>query len=412
MAARILMTADTVGGVWTYALELARALHQNGNCEIALATMGRPLSPRQWEEAHAVPNLRVHEGRFKLEWMDDPWDDVRRAGDWLLDLEARLRPDVVHLNGYAHGNLPFRAPVLCVGHSCVLSWWRAVKGEDAPPEWGAYRRAVRQGLWSAHAVAAPTPAMLRALQTHYGPLPDAFVVPNGRDPSLFSITDKEPVILSAGRLWDEAKNVGALASAAPALPAPWAVHVAGEARHPEGGEAAPPNVHLLGLLSPRALAGRLARASIYALPARYEPFGLSALEAALSGCALVLGDIPSLREVWGDAAVFVSPDDPDALRHALQSLAQDPALRTRLANAALSRARAYTPRRMADGYREIYGKIALTPRPPLPNAPAAPVGEGVPVAQGVRDFAYAASFSPSPTAQRGNRERGPGGEGS
>ncbi len=32
------------------------------------------------------------------------------------------------------------------------------------------------------------------------------------------------------------------------------------------------------------------------LPARYEPFGLSVLEAALSGCALVLGDIPSLRE--------------------------------------------------------------------------------------------------------------------
>ena len=32
-------------------------------------------------------------------------------------------------------------------------------------------------------------------------------------------------------------------------------------------------------------------ASIYALPARYEPFGLSILEAALSGCALVLGDI-------------------------------------------------------------------------------------------------------------------------
>ena len=63
----------------------------------------------------------------------------------------------------------------------------------------------------------------------------------------------------------------------------------------------------------RAIADWYARASIYALPARYEPFGLSALEAALSGCALVLGDIPSLREVWGDAALFVAPDDTDAL---------------------------------------------------------------------------------------------------
>jgi hypothetical protein len=123
---RILMSADTVGGVWTYALELARALLPYG-VEVALATMGTPLTPEQWKAAKSIPKLEVFESNFKLEWMEDAWEDVRLSGEWLLDLEERIQPDVVHLNGYAHGALPWRSPTLIVGHSCVLSWWEAVK---------------------------------------------------------------------------------------------------------------------------------------------------------------------------------------------------------------------------------------------------------------------------------------------
>ncbi len=72
------------------------------------------------------------------------------------------------------------------------------------------------------------------------------------------------------------------------------------------------------------------RASIYAMPARYEPFGLSILEAGLSGCALVLGDIPSLREHWDGAAAFVAPDDREALRSAIEGLIDSPARRAEL----------------------------------------------------------------------------------
>ena len=65
---------------------------------------------------------------FALEWMDEPWDDVARAGDWLLALEERDRPDVVHLNGYVHGAAALSRPCLVAAHSCVLSWWAAVHG--------------------------------------------------------------------------------------------------------------------------------------------------------------------------------------------------------------------------------------------------------------------------------------------
>ncbi len=312
--------------------------------------MGAPLSPVQWAEACQIPTLTIHESAYKLEWMPNPWEDVARAGDWLLGLEREILPDIVHLNGYAHGCLPFKFPVVTVGHSCVLSWWRAVKGEASPPEWDRYAQAVRDGLHASSLVVAPTRAMLAALETYYDPLPPSQVIFNGRDSSLFNVGEKQPYILSAGRLWDEAKGTATLAQAASSLP--WPVFVAGEA------DAAIPNVRLLGCLPPRRLAHWLSEASIYALPARYEPFGLSALEAALSGCALVLGDIASLREVWGDSALFVPPDDASALRDTLLALIHNTPLRREMAQRALRRAARYSPAHMAAAYRAAYCQAA------------------------------------------------------
>jgi glycosyltransferase involved in cell wall biosynthesis len=353
---RVLMTADTVGGVWTYALELTRALAPYG-VEVTLATMGAALTSTQWKEARALPNLAVEESRFQLEWMDEPWEDVRAAGDWLLGLEARVRPDVVHLNNYCHGALPWTRPVLMVGHSCVLSWWRAVKAEDAPERYARYREEVARGLRAAGLVVAPSRAMLDALRAHYGPLPEAEVIFNARRLEDFPPrAEREPFILTAGRLWDEAKNVAALEAAAPRLG--WPVRVAGETRHPSGGQVFARHVEPLGRLTPRELAEWMGRAAVYALPARYEPFGLSALEAALAGCALVLGDIPSLREVWGDAAVFVPPDDIGALVEALEYLRRESGRRARLAACARVRALEYQPARMAGRYLSAYVALA------------------------------------------------------
>jgi glycogen(starch) synthase len=97
-----------------------------------------------------------------------------------------------------------------------------------------------------------------------------------------------------------------------------------------------------------------ARAAIYAPPARYEPFGLSALEVALSGCALVLGDIANQRETWQDAAMYVSPDDPQALASALSELIGDGGRREELARRSCRRALTITPERMVCHYLDAY----------------------------------------------------------
>jgi glycosyltransferase involved in cell wall biosynthesis len=353
---RILTTADTVGGVWTYALELARALQPYG-VEVLLAVMGPPLTDAQRDDARSISNLNLFKSNYKLEWMPDCWSDVKRAGYWLLHLEDRLQPDLVHLNGYAHANLPWQSPTLVVGHSCVFSWWKAVRGDSPPAEWQRYKTEVTNGLMSADLVVTPSAAMMQALHDHYGPLDKTLVIPNGRNPEHFKARSKRPFVLCAGRLWDAAKNIDRVAEIAPQLP--WPVLVAGDFQYPEH---SPIKNHCrwLGSLSEAELRRWFAAASVYALPALYEPFGYTPLEAALSGCALVLGNIDSLREIWGDAAVFVDPNNSQALKLALLDLIENRQRRHEMAQRAHERALEFTSARMAENYFTVYEELLLT----------------------------------------------------
>ena len=358
---RLLMTADTVGGVWVYALELCRALGPSG-VEIALATMGARLTSAQYSEVQSLPHVRLFESSYKLEWMDEPRADVEQAGLWLLGLEQEFRPDIVQLNSYPHGAFPWRARKVVVGHSCVLSWWSAVRQADAPPELEEYSESVMAGLHGADLVIAPSRAMLSALDEHYGPLRKSCVIPNGRSLPGMLFPPKQDLIFAAGRLWDEAKNISALVQVAPRLP--WPVCLAGEDTRPNGRTQAHPGVNYAGRLSSQEMVRWYERASIYVLPARYEPFGLSVLEAAIAGCALVLGDIPSLHEVWGDAARFVPPDDTDALEKTIRELIDSRATREALGAKARQIAAAYTPENMAADYLAAYQSVLaehLTP---------------------------------------------------
>jgi glycosyltransferase involved in cell wall biosynthesis len=366
----VLMTADTIGGVWTYALDLARGLGRSGTRTV-LATMGRHPSEAQRAEAAAVPGLILEESEFRLEWMPEAGDHLLRAGDWLLDLERRYRPDVVHLNGFAHAAIPWQAPRVVVAHSCVLSWWRAVKGEAAPAMWKGYAQAAKEGLQGAEVTIAPTAAFLRDIDALYGPLPRARVVRNGCEAAHFVAGRKRELIFNAGRIWDEAKNVAALDAVAPRLA--WPVIVAGDWRPPEGAGDPPENLLCLNVLERRQVQDWLSEAAIFASPARYEPFGLTALEAALSGCALVLGDIPTQRELWQDAALFVPPDDRDALHEALAGLIATPERRNALGEAARKRALRYGLERTVRGYLAAYAE-AVRLRALTPPAEAVPAG--------------------------------------
>lgn len=351
---RVLMTADTIGGVWTYCVDLVAQLDAAG-VSVELVAMGDEPSAGQRAAIDRLERVRLHARPYKLVWMDEPFGEVDQANAWIAELAAEHDVDLVHLNTLGQGDLGLDVPVVTVGHSCVFSWFEAVEGRPPGDGWQRYRRRVEQTLRSADLVVAPTRAMLDALGRHYGPLGPRRAILNGRDPSGYHAAEPEPFVLAAGRLWDEAKNVRTLAEAASAID--WPVRVAGDPSHPDGGRAGFDGVELLGRLEPAVLADHYARASIYAWPARYEPFGLTPLEAALSGCALVLGDIPTLREVWGEAAYYASASDPDAVAAQIDRLIDDDALRRQAARRARQRAEQLTAARMAAQYLDAYAQL-------------------------------------------------------
>lgn len=363
---KILMTTSTAGGVWTYSVELCTALRPYG-VTIALVAMTHKtegthaiggLSVQQRQQIKDLEHVELFETGHPLCGMDESRDEVDAAGQWLLDLEQQIQPDLVHLNDLVHGGLAWQAPVLLVAHTCVLSWWRAVKKHAAPAQWHPYRELVKNSLQRASMVAAPTSTMLANLCNLYGSMQSGIVIVNGRSfPGLLPAPElkvpvMDPLVFCVGRLSDEAKNIGALTQIADRLP--WRVCVAGESEAEYKPAPVPANVRKLGYLSDDKLAHWFARASIYAAPAHYEPFGLSILEAARAGCALVLGDIPSLREIWGDAAEYVDPDDPNDLLRALNHLIDHPQRLREMMERAWRHSQRYSSSRMAAGYMHCY----------------------------------------------------------
>lgn len=358
----ILMTADTVGGVWTYTRELVSGLARRGH-QITLVSFGKLPSNEQVRWMDGLSSLRFHPTEYRLEWMQDSEQDIRASRSFLQALIVDLKPDLLHFNQYAYGNLPGDVPRIVVAHSDVVSWWIAVHGEE--PAEGAWMRwygsTVMEGLKGARAVVAPSQTMLDSIQRHYLQPRVARVIYNGRDPRLFDpYRQKEDVVLSVGRIWDQAKQVSLLLQHQQAA----AVWIAGPDENPEGlrggfvENSRDSAIQFVGTQSENALHDLYARASLYAATSRYEPFGLAPVEAAFSGCALILNDIESFRELWGDSGYYFHRNSGRSLASAIRELTTNHQLRRDYAQHAYQHAmRHFQADRMVEEYERLYGNL-------------------------------------------------------
>lgn len=356
---KILMTTDCTGGVWSYTLELCRALAEQ-DCEVILVSLGERLGAAARQEAAGLPNVALHESDYRLEWMEDPWLDVEHSARFIDRLARSRGADLLHFNSYGPASYAHELPSVLVAHSCVNSRHRATRGTRPKTDLERYRKCVVGALRRADSVIAPTGAFLACLAETYGEADfggRSRVIHNGIDP--FGWPRKRSIgssfVLGVGCVSDEGKNLSQLARVAPDLPC--AVLIAGDGDLPER----PARLRVLGTQSRKALASYYRIATVFAHPARYEPFGLAVLEAALCGCPLMLADIPSLREVWGAAAQYADPDDTGAWRDGLRALLRDAGLRSRLGRAAQRQARQYSAARMAAAYAESYRDVLRRP---------------------------------------------------
>ncbi len=361
------MTTDTVGGVWNYSLSLAAELAAAHGLRVALAAVGPAASAPQRAGVVAMPGLAFYAYPGRLEWQPGCAPDLAESARWLRDLAAELDVALIHSNQFAYGALDAGRPVLVVAHSDLFSWHAACQPLDGPLDagWRAfladYRRVVMAGLRGAAAVVCPSRFVAAGLRAHYGVPVPMDVIYNGVAPPA-SIEAPAPRragparrVLTVGRLWDPAKNLAWLLEAVGDSIPGLEIAVAGSLEGPDGATAPPAGpLRVLGPLPHAALMAEMAAADVYVGMSRYEPFGLAPLEAAARGCALLLSDVPSFREIWGDAARYCrSAAD---LRAALLDLAAGaPPAR----QAARQRAARYTIARTAAAYARLYARLGV-----------------------------------------------------
>lgn len=364
----VLMTSDTMtSGLWTYTREVVSGLISRG-FRVTLVSFGEiPLASQiAWMEQ--LGRLEYHPTAFRLDWMHEGQQDFPDACAYLCSLVAEVKPDLFHSNHPCYGALPVSIPQVVVAHGDLLTWWKSVHGhgpKQAPwLRW--YQRMIATGLLGSSAVVAASEWMLDTVSASYSVLINGSVINHGRNPVQFNpFVTKEDSALAIGRLGDPADQVNLLterwhpvpvyvASAKEPAPSSEETGFRTDIRFRDGNEG----IVLTGPQSEAQLRLLYSRAAMYVCTSRYDPSGMTALEAALSRCALILNDVPAMREIWGPAAVYFRANDADSLSEAIRIMSSDAQLRRNFANRAFNRAReCYNASRMTDRYIQLYRRL-------------------------------------------------------
>jgi glycosyltransferase involved in cell wall biosynthesis len=106
-------------------------------------------------------------------------------------------------------------------------------------------------------------------------------------------------------------------------------------------------VVLSGFVSDAELSALYRSASVFCYPSFDEGFGLPVLEAMACGCPVVTSGIPALREVGGDAPIYIDPKSTQSIASALRKVAENKHCRETMARRGIDRAKRFSWNRAA-----------------------------------------------------------------
>lgn len=198
----------------------------------------------------------------------------------------------------------------------------------------------------------------RADLLHFYRIPESrlAVVPHGVEARFFELdrTHTEPYVLCVSTLHPH-KNIERLIRAYARAKRPYQLVLAGMRGFQTAAVEAlihelhvGEHVRITGWIPREELLALYAKARAFVYPSTFEGFGMPVLEALAAGIPTACSDIPVLREVAGEAALYFDPASDDALAAALERIVTDEALRIRLAQAGPQRARPFTWQRSAE----------------------------------------------------------------
>jgi glycosyltransferase involved in cell wall biosynthesis len=258
---------------------------------------------------------------------------------WLRRTVRSDRPDVFFAPAYT-APLGIRVPLAVTIHDISFV---------AHPEWFRQREGLRRRWLTACAAATAAvvftdSAFSRSeIEQHFAVHPSrVFVIPPGLTPRSAAADSlprrsadakagrREPLVLFVGSLFNRRRLpdlIAAFARATKAIPAARLVIVGDDRSWPPQDLLAVAHAYgveqqteFLDYVHDDRLAELYAQASVFGFLSEYEGFGLTPLEAMAAGVPSVVLDTPVAREVYGDAAVYVPPDDVHAAADALERL--------------------------------------------------------------------------------------------
>ena len=290
--------------------------------------------------------------------------DLLRAIAGLIAYTRRERPDAV-ISYQHYGNMFGTLAGRLAGTRRLVANQSGAPGRHGGPlaspvdrlmgRFGAYHYSVVNSAWmEAQFDAYPASYRARLRRIDHGVLAQSSDIDRRSARVAFGLPDNVYLAISSGRLTAD-KNHRVLVEALAALPD---IHLGIAGVGPEQDalrqlaieRGLADRLHLVGEVPPERIFEFLAAGDLYLFPSRTETFGLAAAEAAIAGLPVVANDIPVLREVLGDAAIYVDAERPADVAAAIGRLAAEPHLAARLAAAGRALHDKYSPAVMSEAY--------------------------------------------------------------
>src|SRR5690242_21704344 len=99
----VLITSDTMNGIWTYTRELVSGLIARG-CRVTLVSFGEIPMPEQTAWMDRLAGLEFRPTAFRLDWMQEGEQNCEEASEYLCALAREVKPDLMHLNQLCYGS--------------------------------------------------------------------------------------------------------------------------------------------------------------------------------------------------------------------------------------------------------------------------------------------------------------------
>lgn len=115
-------------------------------------------------------------------------------------------------------------------------------------------------------------------------------------------------------------------------------------------------IYFLGYVDNEILTNLYRGATVFISPNFYEGFGLTFLEAMISGCPVIGSTAGSIPEVVGEAGILVNSQDEKAIGEAMVRIVKDKKLRNELVKEGINRSKKFSWEKFGKGVLEIINK--------------------------------------------------------